>query len=67
VCGVIVKSRTYFCFGDCHNQHQQGMCHTLALPLTLKSISRQKKKNYYGNSNISPCQNIPNLQKKKTL
>jgi hypothetical protein len=30
-----------------------------------KYLSRQKKKNYYGNSNISPCQNIPNLQKKK--
>jgi hypothetical protein len=30
---------------------------TLSLPFTLKSISRQKKKNYE-NSNISPCQNI---------
>ncbi len=29
----------------------------LALPFTLKSISRQKKNNY-GNSNISPCENI---------
>ncbi len=56
-CGVIVNSRTQFCFGDCHNQHQKGVCHSVALPLTLKSISRQKKKNY-GNSNISPCQNI---------
>jgi hypothetical protein len=24
----------------------------------LKSMLRQKKKNYYGNSNISPCKNI---------
>jgi hypothetical protein len=29
----------------------------VALPFTLKSILRQKKKNY-GNSNISPCKNI---------
>jgi len=28
----------------------------MALPLTLKSIFRQK--NNYGNSNISPCKNI---------
>jgi hypothetical protein len=31
---------------------EQGVCHNVALPSTLKSISRQKKK--YGNSNISP-------------
>jgi hypothetical protein len=30
-------------------------------PFTLKRILRQKKN--YGNSNISPCKNIPNLQK----
>jgi hypothetical protein len=35
----------------------QGVCHTMALPFTLNSILRQKKKNY-GNSNISPCKNI---------
>jgi hypothetical protein len=35
----------------------------VALPFTLKSISRQKKKNYE-NSNISPCKNIT---LKKTL
>ncbi len=29
----------------------------MALPFTLKSFLRQKKKNY-GNSNISPCKNI---------
>jgi hypothetical protein len=29
---------------------------TVALPITLKSILRQKKN--YGNSNISPCKNI---------
>ncbi len=38
-------------------QIQQGVCHTVALPFTLKSILRQKKN--YGNSNISPCKNIP--------
>jgi hypothetical protein len=42
---------------------EQGVCHTVALPFTLKSILRQKKN--YGNSNISPCKNII-LRKKKT-
>jgi hypothetical protein len=32
---------------------KQGVCHTMALPLTLKSILMQKKN--YGNSNFSPC------------
>jgi hypothetical protein len=31
--------------------------HIVALPFTLKSILRQKKKNY-GNPNISSCKNI---------
>jgi hypothetical protein len=35
---------------------KQGVCHTVALPFTLKSIFRQKKND--GNSNISPCKNI---------
>jgi hypothetical protein len=40
---------------------KQGVCHTVALPSTLKSILlRQKKKS--GNSNISPCKKY-NLQK----
>jgi hypothetical protein len=40
----------------------------VALPFTLKkSILRQKKKNNYGNSNISPCKNIPNLHQKNPL
>jgi hypothetical protein len=41
-----------------HNTHhvKQGVCHTVALPSTLKSILRQKKN--YGNSNNSPCKNI---------
>jgi hypothetical protein len=34
----------------------QGLCHTVALPFTLKSILREKKNS--GNSNISPCRNI---------
>jgi dynactin complex subunit len=34
------------------NKTKQGVCHTVALPFTLKSILRQKKN--YGNSNISP-------------
>jgi len=35
---------------------KQGVHHTVALPITLKSILRQKKN--YVNSNISPCKNI---------
>jgi hypothetical protein len=31
------------------------VCHTVALPFTLKNILRQKKN--YENSNISPCKN----------
>jgi hypothetical protein len=38
------------------NKTKQAVCHTVALPFTLKSILRQKKN--YGNSNISPCTNI---------
>jgi hypothetical protein len=38
-------------------QQQQGVCHTVALPFTLKKYLKEKKKNY-GNSNISPCKNI---------
>jgi hypothetical protein len=33
------------------------VCHMVNLPFTLKSILRQKKKNY-GNSNISPSKDI---------
>jgi hypothetical protein len=36
------------------NKHR--VCHTVALPFTLKSISRQKKN--YGNSNISLYKNV---------
>jgi hypothetical protein len=36
---------------------KQGVCDTVALPFTLKSISRQKKKNY-ANSNIFTMQKI---------
>jgi hypothetical protein len=35
---------------------QGWVCHTVALPFTLKCILRQKKND--GNSNISPCKNI---------
>jgi hypothetical protein len=40
----------------------KGVSHCVALPLILKSILMQKKN--YGNSNIAPCKNIINLQKK---
>jgi hypothetical protein len=33
----------------------RGVCHTVALPFTLKSILSQKN---YGNSNISSCKMI---------
>jgi len=36
---------------------EQGVCHTVALPFTFLKILKQKKN--YGNSNISPCKNIP--------
>jgi hypothetical protein len=35
-----------------HNKIKQGVCHTVTLPFTLKSILMQKKN--YENSNISP-------------
>jgi hypothetical protein len=35
---------------------KQGVCHTVALPFTRKSILTQKKN--YGTSNISPGKNI---------
>jgi hypothetical protein len=35
---------------------QQGVCHIVALPFTLKDILMQKKN--YENSNISSCKNI---------
>jgi hypothetical protein len=38
----------------------------MALAFTLKSILRQKKKNYE-NSNISPCKNIIFKKSSKTL
>jgi len=38
------------------------VCHTVTLPFTFESILRQKK--IYGNSNISPCNNI--IFKKKS-
>jgi hypothetical protein len=41
---------------DIFPKPKQGVCHSVALPFTLKSILRQKKN--YGNSNISPCKNI---------
>ncbi len=37
-------------------QDHQGVCHTVALPFTFKSILRQKKN--YGISSISPCKYI---------
>jgi hypothetical protein len=41
---------------EANSQTKQGVCYTMALPFTLKSILRQKKN--YENSNISPCKNI---------
>jgi hypothetical protein len=47
----------------CEKNIKQGVCHSVALPFTLKRILRQKKN--YGNSNISPCKNI--IFKKKSF
>jgi hypothetical protein len=41
--------------GVCQLIINKGVCHTVALPFTLKSTLREKKN--YGNSNISPCKN----------
>jgi hypothetical protein len=39
--------------------NKQKVCHTVALPFTLKSIMEtQGKKKNYGNSNVSPCKTI---------
>ncbi len=35
-----------------HTQEKQGVCHTVALPFTFRSILRQKKN--YGTSYIAP-------------
>jgi hypothetical protein len=35
---------------------KQGVCHTMPLLFTLKSILRQKK--HYGNLYILPCKNV---------
>jgi hypothetical protein len=35
---------------------RQGVCHTMTVPFTLKGFLGQKQD--YGNSNISPCNNI---------
>jgi hypothetical protein len=40
----------------------RGLSHTVGLPITLKSILRQKKKTYYGNSKYFIMQKY-NLQK----
>jgi hypothetical protein len=42
--------------GVCQLIINKAVCHTVALPFTLKSTLREKKN--YGNSNISPCKNI---------
>ncbi len=46
-------------FGPVLARHhfKQGVCHIVALSLTLKSSLRQKKKNYE-NSNISRCKSL---------
>jgi hypothetical protein len=50
--------------GTHRTQNKVWVCHTLALPFTLKRILRQKKN--YGNSNISSCKNIIFKKSSKT-
>jgi hypothetical protein len=47
----------HFDFGDIFItvKINEGVCHTMALPFTLKSILGEKQN--YENSNISPCKN----------
>jgi len=47
-CGYITKLKP--------KRRRKGVCYTVALPFTLKSILR-KKEEYYESSNISPCKN----------
>jgi hypothetical protein len=47
-------------YGSQGTSNNKGVCHTAALPFTLKSILRQKKND--GNSNTPPSKNI-HLQK----
>ncbi len=56
---VVVHSNSALCwqfYSSCCSIVQQGVCHTVALPFTLKSILRQKMND--GNSNVSMCKNI---------
>ncbi len=55
---AIVKCITFLCFliTIMSLLLEQGACHAMALPFTLKSILMQKKN--YENSKISPCKNI---------
>jgi hypothetical protein len=53
---LMLLLRREFQYQKLQDNSRQGVCHTVALPFTLKIILRQKKN--YGNSNISPCKNI---------
>jgi hypothetical protein len=48
------------------SSRNKGVCHTVALPCTLKSILRQKKKNY-GKLKYFTMQKLYQIVKKKTL
>ncbi len=63
---AIVKCITFLCFLKIVVSLllEQGVCHIVALPFTLKNILMQKKN--YGNSNISPCKNIIFKKSSKT-
>ncbi len=71
-CSLLVQAKENLCIimskntslknmakvGEEHNIHlTKGLCHILALPFALKSILRQKKKNY-GNSKYFTMQKI---------
>jgi hypothetical protein len=43
---------------ECKNKQRGGVCHTVALPFTLKSVLRPKKKNYENSNIFSPCKYI---------
>ncbi len=61
---VLHKSKEWLRHWYVQNYLKQGVCHTVTLPFTFKSILRQKKN--YENSNISPCKNIYIILKKSS-
>jgi hypothetical protein len=66
-CSVIVNSRTCFCFGDCHNKHQKGVCHTCGLAIDIKKYLKAKEEELWKLKYFTmPKYNLQNILYKKT-